>query len=150
MNGLPKRFVVILAVSAALNLFFLGLIAARFIGPGRGFNMRGDMGERAFLRRSGLHSAGPKAQDVIRQYRETVRDGVRSLAGARAEVKAALQADPYDPARVDKAFADVRARTVAMQLDIHMALANVSRELTPAQRQRLADSLWRKRSGPVP
>ena len=150
MNGLPKRIVVILAVSAALNLFFLGLIAARFIGPGRGFMMRDDAGERGFMRRTGLHSAGPKAQDVIRQYRETVRDSVRSLSGARAEVKAALQAEPYDPARVDKAFAEVRAKTSAMQLDIHVALANVSRELTPAQRERLANSLWRKRSAPVP
>src|SRR5256885_1983547 len=120
MGGVPKRFAIILAVSVALNLFFFGLVAARFAWGGRGF-MR-DGGETAFLRRSGLHSAGPKAQEVIRRYRATVREAARSLNAARAEVRAALQTEPYDSARVEKAFADVRARTVAMQLDIHMAL----------------------------
>jgi uncharacterized membrane protein len=151
MGGLPKRFVIILAASLALNLFFFGLVAARFAWGGRGFMRDGMSGENAFLRRSGLHSAGPKAQEVLRRYRASVREGAHSLHAARAEVRAALQAEPYDAARVEKAFSDVRARTAAMQLEIHTALISLSGDLTPAQRERLADSLWfRRGGGPVP
>lgn len=151
MSGLPKRFVVILAASLALNLFFFGLVAARFVWGGHGYMMRDGGGETAFLRRSGLRNAGPKAQEVMKRYRANVHEAARSLNAARAEARAALQAEPYDPARVERAFADVRTRTASMQADIHTALVEVARDLTPAQRERMANALWFKRDrGAVP
>lgn len=144
MSGIPKKFWALLVVSAALNLFFLGLFAARhdsFRGHGR--PQAEDAGPRAFLRHSGLRDAGPEVQAILKQQRQQVRESARAMSTAREHVKQALTAQQFDRAQVDAAFAEVRAGMATMQTDMHRMLTEVASKLNVEQRTRMADELWR-------
>jgi uncharacterized membrane protein len=142
MIGISRRFLLLLAASVALNLFFVGIWAGRhWSGRDRGPDAEG-LGVHAFLRRSGLGDAGPAVQQIVHEQRAAVRQHMHELADARAQVRAALQAEPFDAARLDAALAVLEARTGGMQRDMHSALSKVARVLDPAQRARMADALW--------
>lgn len=150
MSGTPKRVWVMLALSAALNLFFFGVFAAQklpwrdpFRGGFREHHERdGGGGGRKFLRHSGLRDAGPEVQALMKARREQARENMRALADARAEVRQSLKAEPFDAARLRAAFAAVRTRTQAMQTELHSTLDDVAQKLTPEQRMRMANALW--------
>jgi len=145
MSAIPRKFWVLLAVSAALNLFFLGLFAGRLspLREHRERDGRGMHGERNFLRRSGLLDAGPEVADLVRAHRAKVRDDMRSVHEARKRAKEAMRAEPFNPEHLRSAFDDVRARTTDMQSDMHGVLNQVAGKLNPKQRERLSDALWR-------
>ena len=145
MKSVPKGVWIVLAVSIALNMFCLGVFAARHTG---GWRERGghDMGPRAFLRHSGLRSAGPEVQAILKEQRGGVHDRVRALSEARKRAREALQAEPYDAARVEKAFDEVRGQTGEMQKHIQGVLSQVAGKLSGEQRKKLANALWLSRS----
>lgn len=148
-RSVPRKFWVALAISAALNMFCLGLFVARatWYRP----EARGDeMSARAFLRHSGLREAGPEVQAILKGQRGHMRDTMRSLAEVRREAQEALRAEPYDAARVRAALAQVRERTSAMQADMHEVLADIASKLSPGQRKRMASALWHGREGRGP
>lgn len=147
MNTVPKRVWVVLAVSVALNMFCLGVFASRHMGM-RG-RMPHAMGARAFMHRSGLHSAGPDVQAILKEQREGVHQRMHALGESRKRVREALKAEPYDAARVDAAFGDVREQTSAMQAQMHGVLSKVASKLSPDQRKRLAGALWGPRGDDV-
>jgi len=149
MSQLPKRFLVILAVSLGLNLFFLGLLASRHLVPQR---MHAHEEFRAqnfqsFLRRSGLLDAGPKAREMVENERPNARARIHAIGEARAKARAALEAVPFDGARLDAAFAEVHARTNEMQQGAFTTFSRVARELDDAQRKRMAEALWPRGGG---
>lgn len=141
MSAIPKGFWLLLAASVALNLFGLGLAVGRF-GALRQHSRSDEVDPRAFLRHSGLREAGPEVKQILKARREEVKARMRTLAQAREQVRVALEAEPYDPAAVERAFAQTRELTGQMQADLHNALLEVSGKLSPAQRKRMADSLW--------
>jgi len=67
---------------------------------------------------------------------------VKELAEARAQVRAALQAEPFDGPRLDSAFVALEARSMAMQRDMHGALSRMAQAVSAEQRARMADALW--------
>jgi uncharacterized membrane protein len=140
MSGTPKALWISLAVSVALNLFFLGLAASRH-EQFRG-RMHEESGPRAFMRHSGLREAGPEVQQVLKQQRQNARDDAHALAQARTAVQKALASEPFDAGLTGAAFAEVRARTTAMQAQMHAVLLEVAAKLNREQRQRMADALW--------
>jgi hypothetical protein len=144
MSELPKRFMIVLAVSLGLNLFFLGLFASRHlvpqhIHPHQEFRSQNI---HTFLRRSGLLAAGPKVRDIVETERPNARARIHAVGEARAKAREALQAVPFDGARLDAAFAEVHARTSEMQQAAFATFSRVARELNDAQRKRMADALW--------
>jgi uncharacterized membrane protein len=146
VSAIPKRFWALLAVSAALNLFCLGLVVGRVM-PLRQQRQQqhlgaGDDGPRAFLKYSGLREAGPEVKQILHDHREQVKGSIHALNQSRERVRAALQAEPYDRDHVSQAFQDTRELTTRMQGDMHQALIDVAGKLTPAQRARMAESLW--------
>jgi uncharacterized membrane protein len=147
MSSIPKKFWVILGVSLAINLFCIGLIAGRLSShrerPQASFE--DDLGPRGFLKRSGLREAGPEVKQILRARREQLKDNMHTLGQSREQVRAALKADPYDAEAAAAAFARSREVASQMQADMHNALLDVSSKLTPAQRRRMADSLWNHR-----
>jgi len=145
MSAVPARFWVILGVSLALNLFFAGLIAGRVMthrGRPPQAGLEDELGPRGFLKRSGLREAGPEVKQILRERREQLKGNMRSLGQSREQVRAALEAEPYDAAAAAAAFARTREVSSQMQGDMHNALLDVASKLTPAQRKRMADSLW--------
>jgi uncharacterized membrane protein len=141
VSSIPKRFWALLAVSVAINLFCVGLIAGRVMSP-RERSRSDELGPSAFLRHSGLREAGPEVKQILKQRRDQVKSSMRALGHAREQVRSALEAEPYDQAAAAQAFARTRELTAEMQAGMHNALLDVSSKLTPAQRKRMADSLW--------
>jgi uncharacterized membrane protein len=145
MNGVPKRFWVILASSLALNLFCLGVFAARHV-PLRAAWLRGDHSERnehSFLFRSGLRDASPEVQAILKEQHVHMRENMHALSDARERARESLTADHFDVERVNRAFADVRARGIDAQEQIHVALIEIAQKLNYGQRTRMAGALWR-------
>jgi uncharacterized membrane protein len=147
MSSIPKKYWVILGASLAVNLFCIGLIAGRFTShrdrPQAAFE--DDLGPRGFLKRSGLRESGPEVKQILRARREQLKSNMRSLGQSREQVRAALKAEPFDAPAAAAAFARSREVSGQMQADMHNALLDVSSKLSPAQRRRMADSLWSHR-----
>jgi uncharacterized membrane protein len=146
MSSVPKKVWVILGVSLAINLFFGGLIAGRLMShrerPHQQAGFEDDLGPRGFLKRSGLREAGPEVKQILRAQREQLKGNMRSLGQTREHVRVVLETEPYDAEAAAAAFARTREVSVQMQADMHKTLLDVSSKLTPAQRKRMADSLW--------
>jgi uncharacterized membrane protein len=148
MSSVPKKVWVILGVSLAINLFFGGLIAGRLMSHRERphhVGIEDELGPRGFLKRSGLREAGPEVKQILRARREELKGNMRSLAQAREQVRVALENEPYDAEAAAAAFARSREVSGQMQADMHNALLEVSSKLTPAQRKRMAASLWNHR-----
>ena len=143
MSTVPKGIWLALAGSIALNMFGLGVFAARGLGP-RDHGGH-DAGRHAFIHQSGLHSAGPEVQSIMKQHRGAVRERVHALTDARKRLRDALTAEHYDPARVEAGFSEVRDKSSAMQADMHGVLSDVAKHLAVEQRKRMANALRRSR-----
>lgn len=141
MSTVPKRFWILLVTSVALNLFLLGLMAGRLVHLRPRFE-RDEIDTRAFLRQSGLRSAGPEVKAILRQRHGQVRERMHALGQARDHVRRSLEAEPYDPAEVTRALQQTRDLTTQMQADMHEVLVDVAGKLDPDQRKRMAESLW--------
>lgn len=149
MNTVPKRIWVILGISIAANLFFAGLIAGRVVthrDRPHHAAFEDELGPRGFLKRSGLREAGPEVKQLLRARREQLKANMRTVGQTREQVRAALEADPYNPQAAATTFARTREATSQLQSDLHNTLLEVADKLTPAQRKRLAESLWPHRS----
>lgn len=154
MRAVPKGFWAFLAISVALNLFAAGLLAGRAMsfrqhGFDHGPGARGgdEDNPRAFLRHSGLREAGPEVKAILRDHRDEVRESMHALNQSRERVRDALKHEPYDRDAVARAFSETRELTTRMQADMHQALVDVADKLTPAQRARMAESLWNHGKG---
>jgi uncharacterized membrane protein len=141
MNALPKRFLLLLAASLALNLFLLGVGTARF-WLRRDFERNGGLSAHAFLHRSGISESDPSVQAIVRTQRATVRKRMRDLSDARAHVREVLESDPLDREKLDEALEAVRTRTSDMQRDMHVAVSGIAGVVDAEHRHKMADALW--------
>jgi uncharacterized membrane protein len=142
MSALPRRFVLLMAASLALNLFLLGVGSARF-WLRRDFDPRdGGMSAHAFLHRSGINESDPGVQSIVRAQRATVRTRMHELSEARAQVREVLETEPLDRQKLDAALEVVRTRTSDMQRDMHVAVSGVAGVVDAEHRRKMADALW--------
>lgn len=150
--SLPWR--ITLFVSLALNLLVVGAVVGALAAGAR--IERGGEAERPMA----SQSLGPRVfllmlpADVRREVRaELVRtwrnagEEREAARAARQEALAALAAEPYDPARLDAAFARMREADAALAQTFHAAVARTLSELTPEQRAAAAEALTRPPPG---
>lgn len=141
-GGELKRWVLIaLVISAALNLFALGFIAARSLRPHHHEHhvARGPfMGPRGMMREGFGPEARPLLDAIMDRHRESLRGERSELRKARRAVRDALVAEPFDPAQLERALAGLRARTDSSQQRMHAALVELARTLPAEQRKLLA------------
>lgn len=139
-----------LAVSLALNLAIVGLVAGVALGrdgPGRDGPPR-------------LHSMGlgPFALALSREDRDRLRDRIgtqadgmqsdrRAIGMALREVQAALRAQPFDRAAAEAALARSRMASEALQARGHGALLDYLEQMTAEDRAELANTLERRMRG---
>lgn len=102
-----------LFLSLAANLLVVGFAAARFgMGP-----KPPNLIERIVA--FGIRAFPPEIQDSIQKQTRERRDELRTLidstAEARMQMFTAMRADPYDPAALEAAFANLQARTIDLQ-----------------------------------
>ncbi|MET3597111.1 putative membrane protein [Mesorhizobium shonense] len=114
---------VVLALSLALNFFFIGYAA---------HGLRQAVAARGLI----AEIAGAYSPQVRREFRTVMRvnrartfEALRELRAARADLAAAEKAEPFDEAAVTKAMAAVRVATTNLQATVQgyllIAMKNV-------------------------
>ena len=145
---------IVLVVSLAVNLLFIGGGVARYLTHGTPERMSGisqmQLIPRKFLgeldrpRRAELMSVFKQFAISFRKGRKAARDEVFNLASA-------LEAEPYDAARVSAAVDAFSSKSLMLVEDGGRAAIALISKLTPGERQllakhiRLRDSSGRKR-----
>lgn len=131
--------VVALIISVAFNLFALGFVAARALRPEGGRAGHGPfMGPHGLMHDGFGPQAEPMIDAIMAKHGEGLRMQRRELRQARKAVRDALLNEPFDPGRLEQAFAGLRARTESSQASMHEALVELARSLPADQRKRLA------------
>ncbi len=153
----PRRpwFTILLVGSLGLNLFMGGLLAGHWFGGPQGprtiatGQSRGPGGspsrmitDRMAAALPAEHRAGFEA--VMAKHRPAVAEATARFHESRNKVRGVLAEDTFDPAALDRAFAEQRARSTALQIAIQASIAEAASNLPPEARQRLAD--WRAHS----
>lgn len=151
-----------LIVSLGLNLFFGAMILGRHFHQPRGemFAERAVPGADRPLRRIAQRMFAslpddqrPILESAFAAQRPKLAAASQAAREAREKVRVILNADTLDPAALDRAFADLRARTEEVQLVMHAAIANAAARMSPEGRKRLAEwnpEFERRRGPPGP
>lgn len=132
----------LLLASLVLNGLLGGYLIGRVSGPPhwRGMHHREEppssfsLGSVPAPLRDGIRAK-------LRENRGEARQIFEGLRGARDELREAIGAEPFDPARLAAAFATLRTAQSGLQQDLHRIAVQVVTEMTPEERKRLAE--WR-------
>lgn len=148
MNLSPKRLAIALGVSVVLNLFFVSLFAAHALHGGR----HHDRAHGAFFgpwgpMRDGDRATKQAVRRVMKKHEAALHAQGDQLRESRRAISAALDAQPFDPAALEKALADLRAQTSISQELLHKSLVDVAKTLTPEQRNHFARHALRRGLG---
>ncbi len=137
----------LLAASLAVNLFLAGFLAARSL---RHHDVERRRPPDLFHIGGALRGSDvPGVRQKMRTHMQQARPARRELRRARAEVKAALEAEQFDRQRLESALAELRAQSVKMQDLLHGALVDVVDGLSAQERRSLAEANWSgRRRGP--
>jgi len=151
MSKLEKRLGVALSISVALNLFFAGFVVARRLGqrepPWREQGALEVDAPRHVMRALRHAGGGEHARRALEAHRDEMRAEHRAMREARRAAAAALAAEPFDRAAVERALETVRARVADSQRTAHAVVVEVAAELPPQERARLLSGPAR-RGGP--
>jgi len=152
ISGLKAWLVlVVLILSLCLNSFFVGaiLIHQRGGGPdgpgGRGAGQ--ELAEIAGFERL-LRGLPEDTREHVRTafdaHAGQIRPAFRDLREARRGALEALAGEPFDPARLEAAFAGVRDRTMTLQQLLHGIFLDVAAGMPDGMREDMVDR-WRDR-----
>ena len=129
---------VALVVSVCLNVFIAGLIAGR-VTTGEGAQLRQpDAGLERFMATI-PEEARPVIRQALRANRRDLQGYVVALRDARQEAAAVVSREPFDPAALESALANVRERSQALQAEIHAIIAEAIDRLPPDLRAEMAE-----------
>lgn len=147
MNALKaKPWAVLAVISLTLNLFLGGLVVGRFLRPDPPPR---DMGPIALFRVS--RDLDPASREIIERVREQRREGIsdamHEAAEARMKAVDALCAEDFDEARAREAFEAFRKQSRRAHDEMHEALIDVAKAMTPEQRIELREVLQRGKRG---
>jgi uncharacterized membrane protein len=136
MTTSDPRFRRVLLVSVAVNVLLAAVVASSWLRHG-GARGHGSGGSVRLPRADVLAQLLPEAdRAAVRAAYDRHRDGIRRqlapLWEARREVRDALDADPYDGERTERALATLREREATLATAVHALLvdlaANASRD----------------------
>jgi uncharacterized membrane protein len=138
---------IVLGISVALNLFFLGLFSARAFQRSEAGSMRsghgivGEGGPRRIRQR-------PRAFDwMSEEERDQLRPRRRELRNTRREMERALRAEPFDREKLSQVLAELRRETDGIQASVHEFMLRRAESMNVEERRRLADSQWQGPGG---
>jgi uncharacterized membrane protein len=152
----------LLVVSLGVNIFLGSMMIGRhFHRPhGQMFAERAVPGADRPLRRIAqrMFSSIPDDQRPILEQAFADQRPNFSAAGqasreARERLRVVLSTEPFDAAALDRAFADLRARTDDVQKVMHTTIASAAAKMSPAGRKKLAEwnpEFERRRGPPGP
>ncbi len=98
---------------------------------------------RPMFRQDALRQAlrperGPLVDRVLAHHRDTMRAHIGRLSEARAGVREAILAEPFERPRLDTAFARLREVEGSTAQEAHALLSDLVEQAEPEERQRLA------------
>jgi uncharacterized membrane protein len=137
---------IVLGVSVALNLFFLGFLSARAFQRGEPHAERpphaapGPRERRSRQRHRAFDWMTDAQRDELRPRR-------RALHGTRHAVEDALRAEPFDREKLSQALADLRRQTDEIQASVHQFMLQRAESMSGDERRRLAESPGLSRGG---
>ena len=142
-----RRMGLILVLSLAVNLFFVGLVAGRILSP--------HGGPPPFVPTAMFGGPGGAYEGLGVDYRNRafrkledrsgeLRGQFSSLREAREAVTEAMLAEPFDRDRLAEAFAELRAASEQTQASLHELLADTAEGLPAEERQSLLRGLSRR------
>jgi uncharacterized membrane protein len=144
VTGLLRRIrwrSVILVLSLAANLFFAGLFVTRHaFGPPRG----PDSMLARLIGELGAHLSDPDRatlQRVFDAHQAEIKQRSAQAMQSRAGIRAAMVAEPFDPAALTAAVDEASARDQAMRRAIEHMLLEAATQVSPDGRGKLA--AWR-------
>lgn len=126
---------ILLAISVALNLFFLGVMTSW-------------AWHRSHDAHDGRHASGHRGPrpDSASWLSEAERDELRprrkALRGLRRQAEAQLRAETFDGEKFRGSLSALRAETDAIQGALHELLVKKASSAGPEERRRLADANW--------
>ena len=132
----------VLLLSLAANLVVAGFTFARFAGPRPG----GDIERIVAI---GIRAFPPEIRKAIVDGSKAKRDEMKSLVDsvkeARQRMFEAMRADPFDPAALETAYADLRQKTSVLQEAGQQIVLDAVANASPEVRSRI-----RPPRGPFP
>jgi uncharacterized membrane protein len=151
---MTRRWIMIaFAISVGLNLFFLGIVAARSwqhrqwraqrwgdaalsnsAGPGAPGRPEGAWGPR--------RGRGDPLSWLSQPEKAELRTQRQALIGARRNAEQVLVTEPFDAAKLRAALEALRAQTTQIQTALHERLIQRAETLAPEERQKLAEKSW--------
>lgn len=131
----------LLLASLVINGLLGGYLIGREAGPPH-WRMRSMAGGSATLT---LGTVPPPLREAmraeLRERRGDLRPRFETLRTARGELRDAIGAEPFDPKRLDAAFATLRTAQGDLQVELHAVAVDVVGKMTEEERKRLAE--WR-------
>ncbi len=136
---------VVLFVSLALNLFFLGVLGATavrqlWLQPAAVIEPSRSAAER--IDRLAATLSGADAEKLRAEFRtreQTLEAAHSAYRRAQDAVRVALRGEPFDVAAVRSAMADTRAARQALDLALHAVISTAATQMSPAGRNSLAN-----------
>jgi uncharacterized membrane protein len=130
-----------LILSLVVNLLLVGVVIGRMSG-GHGHGMGPDP-TTGFFRVLGFLSDERRAE-IAADLRDQMRDLIpvlRRMRGNQRHVFETLTAEPFDPARLEQALADLRTDLTTAQVSSHRSFVEVAKSMTLDERKALADAM---------
>lgn len=141
----PRRWIKwALVASVALNLFFIGAATTRYFMPGGPERMAMSSQMQLFPRKFFAELDKPRRTELLRVFRSYDPAFREGRAAARAQIRelaAALDAEPYDAAKVQAAVEGFTARSNSLAASGGEAAMTLIGKLTPEERKLLARQL---------
>lgn len=131
----------LLLASLVINGLLGGYLIGRQAGPPH-WRMPPMAGEPATLT---FGTVPPPLREAmraeLRERRSEVRPRFETLRNARGELRDAIGAEPFDPKRLEAAFAALRNAQGTLQVELHAVAVEVVGKMSAEERRRLAE--WR-------
>ena len=143
------RFRVALLLSVVLNVLLAAMLAGGWMQHERGRGMGGAvrMPRAETLARVLPESDRAALDAAYERHRPQVRASFRAMREAKREVRAALNARPYDGARLAAALAAMRSEEARVAEAVHALLADVSGNVSDEGRAAVARLVTSRRFG---
>jgi uncharacterized membrane protein len=145
---------IVLFVSLALNLFFLGVLGATavrqlWLQPPAAFQPSRTVSERIDRLAATLQADdADKLRAEFHGREQALETAHSAYRRAQEAARAALRAEPFDVGAVRSAMADTRAARLALDLALHEVISIAAVQMSSAGRNSLAN--WSPPHGGVP
>lgn len=154
LSGSKAKWLIgVAAVSLCVNLFGVGLIAGHriygpgFFGPGGPGGPGGPRGGMEAMIAGVPEELRPMIKEKFEAAKPQFQAQRQQIRAAREKLAAAAEADPFDPAAFDQAFADFQQAMSGMGSIAHQTIREVLPQIPAEQRKKLVEK-WSKRWGP--